>query len=67
MLAPHSVYLDRHRIPILFDASDPEQAELLRAFEASFGAGYAVVEGLDPPRYLCLTVLPGGASKMAAS
>ena len=61
MLAPNSVYPDHHYIPILVDADDPQQAELLRAIEASFGEGYAVVEDLDPPRHLCLTVLPGGA------
>ncbi len=60
MLAPHSVYLDRHPIPIVFDASDPEQAELLRAFEAAFGEEYAVLEDLDPPRHVCLIVLSGG-------
>ena len=65
MLAPHSVYLDQHPIPIVFDASDPAQAELLRAFEASFGEGYAILEDLDPPRHLCLIVLPGGALGMA--
>ena len=65
MLAPNSVYLDRPSILIVFDASEPEQAELLRAFQASFGEGHVILEDLDPPRHLCLSVLPGGALGMA--
>ena len=61
MFASNPEYPDRHSIPIAFNLDDPEQAELLRAFNASFGEHHRVLENLDPPRYLCLTVLPGGA------
>ena len=67
MLAPHSVYLDHHPIPIVFDASDPEQAEVLRAFQASFGERHILLEDLDPPRHVCLVVFPGGALEAVVS
>ena len=54
MLAPHSVYLDQHPIPIVFDASDPAQAELLRAFEASFGERSTRSERTSTRRATCV-------------
>ena len=47
-------------IAVIFDAADLEQAEVLRAFQASFGERHAVLEDLDPTRHVCLIVLPGG-------
>jgi hypothetical protein len=52
---------DRGRITILFDTDDPKQDSLLRAFKMSFGRSHAQGEDLDPSRYRCLNLLPGGA------
>lgn len=61
MFPPREVYPDLQRITILFDTDDSKQAALLRAFRASFGEGHVRSKDLDPPRYRCLDLLPGGA------
>lgn len=58
------VYPDLQRISILFDTDDPNQAALLRAFVMSFGEEHTRSEDLDPPRYLCLDLLPGGTREV---
>ena len=63
MFAPKAVYPNVHSIPIVFDADDPREAALLRTFMRSFGEEYAQSEDLAPPRYHCLTLLPGGLRK----
>ena len=67
MIASEQVYPRFTALPILFDLSDPQQADLLNQIRASFGEKYAVVEDLVPPRYRTLTVFPGGALEAAAS
>ncbi len=64
MFPPKPVYPDLQRISILFDTDDPKQSALLRAFRASFGEGCTESENLDPPRYRCLDLLPGGAREV---
>jgi hypothetical protein len=64
MFPPMPVYPDPHRITILFDTDDPKQAALLRVSRASFGEGRTESEDLDPPRYRCLDLLPGGAREV---
>jgi hypothetical protein len=58
------VYPDLQRISILFDTDDPKQAALLQVLRASFREGHAESEDLDPPRYRCLDLLPGGAREV---
>jgi hypothetical protein len=55
---------ERICIEILFDIGSPKQAALFRAFRASFGEGYVTSEDLDPPRYRCVNLLPGGAQEV---
>jgi hypothetical protein len=64
MFPPKPVYPDLQRISILFDTDDSKQAALLRALRASFGDGHARSDDLDPPRYWCLDLLPGGAREV---
>ena len=64
MFAPKAVHPNAHSIPIVFDADDPKEAALLRAFVKSFGEEYAQSEDLIPPRYLSLSLLPGGLRKV---
>jgi hypothetical protein len=64
MFPPREVYPDLHRITILFDTYDPKQAVLLHVLRASLGEGLTESEDLDPPRYRCLDLLPGGAREV---
>jgi hypothetical protein len=50
-----------HHITVVFDADNPEEAELLRGFERGFGEKHCLLEYLAPPRILALHVLPGRA------
>ncbi len=64
MFPPRAVYPDLHCITVLFDTDDSEQAALLHVLRTSFGEGHAKREDLDPPRYRCLDLLPGGAREV---
>lgn len=64
MFPPKPVNADLQRISILFDMDNPKQAALLRAFRALFGGGHVESEELNPPRYRCLNLFPGGAREV---
>jgi hypothetical protein len=49
---------------MVFDTNHPKQATLLRAFRMSFGKRHAHSENLDPPRYRCVSLLPGGVREV---
>jgi hypothetical protein len=64
MFPPRQVYRSPHYIPVVFDTGDLKQITLLHAFKAAFGKGHAKIEDLEPPRYRCLSLLPGGAREV---
>jgi hypothetical protein len=55
---------DHGCVTVLFDLDDPKQVALFRVLEVSFGERHALSEELDPPRYHCLSILPGGAREV---